>query len=147
MPKIFGTSLLGILAALIVFYALGMIWYSAIFAETWMTLSGITEEVATARREAMGPMFIVWGLLITLLQVLGLSYVLQQSGASVLGTCAKIGAILAVLFALPFAGYASLYGGAPVKLMMVDFGHLLVGWVLSCIIMSFFRGADAVGEG
>lgn len=146
MPKIFGTSLLGIFAATIVFYSLGMLWYGPIFGESWMALSGITKEIAGARMEAMGPMFFVWGLLITIAQVVGLSYVLQQSGASVLGTCAKIGLILAVLFALPFAGYASLYGNMPVKLMMIDFGHLLVGWVLSCVIMSFFRGSDAVGE-
>lgn len=146
MPKIFGTSLLGILAATIVFYILGILWYGPIFGETWLALSGMTKEAAGARMEAMGPMFYVWGLLITIAQVIGLSYVLQQAGASVLGTCAKIGVILAVLFVLPFTGYASLYGDIPVKLMMVDFGHLLVGWTLSCIIMSFFRGKDAAGE-
>lgn len=146
MPKIFGTSLLGILAATIVFYLVGFVWYGVIFADAWMAAQGITEEAAMARNAELGVMMWVWGLVITLMQVIGLSYVLQQSSASVLMTCAKIGAVIAVLFALPFSMYSWLYAGTSHELILIDFSHLLVGFVLACVVLSFFRGKDAVGE-
>ena len=109
MPKIFGTNLLGILAATIVFYLLGFLIYGILFSEQWMTLNGITQEAAEAHADKLGILMWIGGIGITLLQVLGISYVLHQSSASVLGTCAKIAAILAVLIGLPLMAYSWLY--------------------------------------
>lgn len=146
MPKIFGTSLLGILAATIVFYMVGFLIYGILFSEQWMAFAGMTEAEALARNEQLGPMMYVWGLVITLMQVLGLSYVLQQSSASTLPTCAKIAAIMAALFALPVMAYSWLYEGSSANLLGMDFMHLLIGYVLAGIVMSFFRGKDAIGD-
>ena len=146
MPKIFGTSLLGILAATAVFYLLGFLIYGILFQEMWLAASGMTEAEAKAIGEARGAMMYVWGILITLLQVLGIAYVLQQSSASVLATCAKIGAILAILIALPLMGYGWLYEGKSANGLMLDFGHILVGYALVGVVLSLFRGKDAIGE-
>jgi len=146
MPKIFGTSLLGILAATVVFYLLGYLWYGVLFSDAWMAATGMSEADATAIAEKLGVMMWVGGILITFLQVLGLAYILNQSSASVLGTCAKICAIVAVLIALPIIMYGHLYEGYPLNGVGVDFGHMLVGYVLVGIVLSFFRGKDAFGD-
>jgi len=147
MPKIFGTSLLGIVAATVAFYILGFLWYGIIFQEMWMGLGGITEEAAAAKAEAMGLMMYVWGITITLMQVLGLAYILNHAGASLLTTCAKICAVVAVLIALPVIAYGAIYGiHYPVKLLGLDFAHLLIGYLIVGIILSFFRGQDALGD-
>lgn len=146
MPKIFGTSLLGILAATIVFYMVGFAWYGFIFADAWMAAAGLTEAAAAANAEKLGAKMYVGGILITLMQVLGLAYVLNQSGASVLLTCAKICAIVAVLIGLPLMAYGVLYEGSSKSLLHIDIGHILIGYVLVGIVLSFFRGKDVVGE-
>lgn len=144
MPKIFGTNLLGILAATIAFYMVGFLIYGILFQDQWLALNDMTMAQAEAINADLGPMMYVGGLLMTFMQVLGLNYVLNQSGASLLGTCAKIGAIIAVLIALPLMAYASLYEGRALGALWMDFGHILIGYVAACIVLSFFRGKDAI---
>jgi len=107
----------------------------------------MTEEAAKAKADAMGLMMYFWGVLITLAQVLGLAFVLNHASASVAATCAKICAVIAVLIALPLMAYGAIYGTAyPVKLLGIDFAHILIGYTLIGIILSFFRGKEAIGE-
>lgn len=106
--------------------------------EKWMTLQGLPMD------GDMKVMPMVWGFIITVIQVIGINYVLHQSSASQLSTCAKIAAILGLLLAVPFTAYASIYAGAPLELFMIDASHMLVGFVVAAIILSFFRGKDAL---
>ena len=146
MPKIFATSLAGILIATLVLYAIGSIWYGLLFEEPWLASAGMTKDEATAIMDGLGPMMFVWGLLITLLQVLGLTYILNQSSASLLGTCVKICAIVAILIALPIMCYAHLYEGRPINGLFLDFGNVFIGYCVAGAILSFFRGKDAIGD-
>lgn len=138
MPKLQGTSLLGLLAASVGFYFVGFLWYGFIFMEKWMALQGMPMD------GEMQVMPMVWGFIITVIQVIGINYVLHHSGASQLSTCAKIAAILGLLFAVPFTAYASIYAKAPLELFMIDASHMFVGFVTAGIILSFFRGKDAL---
>ena len=149
MPKIFGTSLVGILLATLVFYLLGALWYGLVFSDMWMAANGITEAAAKAHADKMGVMVWIGGILITLLQVLGLAYILNHAGASLLGTCVKICAVIAVLMALPLLMYAHIYAGASHQAVALDFAHILIGYALVGAVLSFFRGKDAIeiGEG
>ncbi|MBL4871232.1 MAG: DUF1761 domain-containing protein [Robiginitomaculum sp.] len=146
MPKIFGTSLAGILVATIVFYLLGFLWYGVLFSDQWMVANGIAEEAAKAHADKMGAMMYVAGIIITLMQVLGLAYILHHASASVLMTCVKICAIIAVLIALPLMMYAHIYEGRSHQAVGLDFAHVLIGYALVGAILSFFRGKDAIGD-
>jgi hypothetical protein len=138
MPKIFGTSLVGILAASVAFFMLGWLWYGVIFDEMWMTLAGITEAEPD-------PMTMVWGFVITAIQVLGISFVLNHAGASTLATCAHTAIVLAVYIAVPVLSYGLIYGQQyPMKMLQLDAGHLLIGYCIVGAVLSFFRGKDAV---
>ena len=138
MPKIFGTNLLGILAATIAFYLLGWLWYGALFMERWAELTG------TPTGGDMDPVVMIKGFIITLVQVLGLSYILQHAGASTLQTCVKICAIIAVLIALPLIAYNVVYEGRHKELFLIDASHILLGYVIVGAVISFFRGKDAI---
>ena len=59
MPKIFGTSLLGILAATVVFYMIGFLIYGVLFSAQWMEYAGMTEAEAMARNEQLGAMMYI----------------------------------------------------------------------------------------
>ena len=138
MPKIFGTSILGILAASVAFFMLGWLWYGIIFEEMWMKLAGITQTEPN-------PMVMVWGFVITVSQVKGIAFVIKHAGASTLVTCVKIGAILATLISLPVIAYGAVYGeNYPTKLMGLDYAHLFIGYCIVGAVLSFFRGKDAV---
>ena len=71
MPKFFGSNIISLVLATIAFYMLGFLWYSFLFVDQWMHLTGITATDALVRGEQLGAMMYVWGLLITLAQVLG----------------------------------------------------------------------------
>ena len=144
MPKIFGYSLLAIILATIVFYMVGFAIYGFLFSEQWMTYAGMTEAEALARNEALGPMMFVWGLLITLAQVLGIALFLKKANISSAGKGLLKGAILATLFALPVMTYNWLYQGSSANLLGLDYMHLLIGYSLVGAVLGFFRGKSDV---
>lgn len=141
MPKVFGTGLLGILAATIVFFLIGWLWYGGLFAEQWHSLSGMPKS------DSMEMIQLLIGILISLAQVIGLSFILHHAGASVLATCVKICAIVAILIAMPIIFYGQNYEGRAMGLFWIDASHLLVGYIVIGAVLSFFRGKDALGEG
>ncbi|MEP3890987.1 MAG: DUF1761 domain-containing protein [Hellea sp.] len=145
MPKIFGTNLLGILAAGIVFWLLGWIWYGMVFSEMWHALT----EIPKPTEEVMDPKIMIGGILASIAMALGLAYILQHSSASRLGTCAKISAIVSLLIGMPLMAMDNLYQGEPLKLLALDYSYVLVGFAVMGVILSFFRGKDAIeiGEG
>jgi hypothetical protein len=142
MPKFFGSHIIGLLLATLAFYMFGYLWYGFLFADQWMHLTGITEADALLRSEQLGAMMYVWGLFISLAQVLGIAAVLNWAGATRLMTCVKISVILAVLIVLPVLGYGMLYQGVSIHLIGIDFLHLLIGYSLVAVVLSFFRSND-----
>ena len=144
MPKIFGHSLLAIILATIIFYMVGFAIYGFLFSEQWMTYAGMTEAEALARNEALGPMMFVWGLLITLAQVLGIALFLKKANISSAGKGLLKGAILATLFSLPVMTYNWLYQGSSANLLGLNYMHLLIGYSLVGAVLGFFRGKSDV---
>ncbi|WP_108788101.1 DUF1761 family protein [Erythrobacter sp. Alg231-14] len=142
MPKIFGSSLLAIVIAAVVFYMVGFLIFGVLFGELWLEQVGMTEEEALARNAQLGAMMFVWGFVMPLIQVVGLAWIMNHVGASDIGTSIKVGATIAVFIALPILGYNWVYEGRAAGAVGLDFVHLLVGYVVSCAILGFFRGRD-----
>ena len=90
MPKIFNTSWLAVILATLAFYMIGFVWYAFLFQDVWLAASGMTLAETEAIAEAQGPMILVWGLLITLAQALGLLWVINLAGAKTLTKCLEI---------------------------------------------------------
>ena len=136
MPKLFGVSLIAVLAAAVVFYVVGFLWYGVLFSEAWMAAEGVT----AAEAEAGGPVWMAGGFLITVLQVLGLGLVLKWRGATDVGGAVMTALILWLLLALPFTLYAYLYLPAHNStLLMIDASHLFVGWVGAAAVLALLR--------
>lgn len=143
MPKIFGSSLLAIILATVLFYMVGFAIYGIFFGEQWMTYAGITEADALARSEALGPMMYIWGLVLTLAQVLGIALFLKKAGINSTVKGLMKGAMLATLFALPVMAYNWLYQGSSANLLGLDYMHLLIAYSLAGAVLGFFRGKNA----
>lgn len=135
MPRIMGLNLLGVLLGSVAFYMVGFVWYGFLFADFWMAAEGYTE----ADFEGQSSVWMLGGLLITVLQVIGLGLVLKWRGVSDLIGSVTTAFALWFFFALPFVHYAYLYGpDHNAGLLMVDASHLLAGWVAAAIALSFF---------
>ena len=144
MPKIFNTSWLAVILATIIFYLIGFVWYGFLFEELWLSEAGMTAEQADAAMAAKGAMVFVWGLLITLAQALGLLWVINHAGAKRLPACLKTAFWLFFMIAAPLLAYACLYGGYSLQGIMLDYGHILIGWLAMAGIYAAFRGKDKI---
>ncbi|GAB4531260.1 MAG: hypothetical protein Tsb0010_12690 [Parvularculaceae bacterium] len=134
MPKLFGLNSVGVLAASVAFFFVGFLWYGVLFQDVWMAAHGITEE------DASGPVWMLGGFVITVIQVIGLGLVLRWRGAADPMEAAKTGALVWLVFALPIAHYDYLYTPAhDWMLLLVNSTHLLVGWVVSAVILSVLK--------
>jgi hypothetical protein len=133
MPKL---NPVGIAVASLAFFLIGFLWYGIIFSDAWMAANGITAEDA----KGDSPIWMAVGLLITIVQVIGLAVVLKWKGASGLTESAKTAALLWAFFSLPLTLYDYVYMPAhDSTLLMIDASHLLVGWVVSAVVLSLFK--------
>jgi len=147
MPKIFNTSWLAVLLATLAFYLIGFAIYGFIFQDIWLAASGMTLAETEAMAEAQGAMMFVWGLLVTLAQALGLLWVINLAGAKRLPKCLSIAFWLFLMIAAPLLAYACLYGGYSLQGILVDYSHILVGYLAMAAIYAAFRGKDALEIG
>jgi len=143
MPKIMNTSWLAVLLATIAFYMVGFICYGFLFEAQWLEASGMTAEQVEASMADKGGMVLVWGLLITLAQAIGVLYVIHLAGAKRLGACLKAVFWLFVTIAAPLLAYACLYGDYTLTGILIDYGHIFVGYMAMAAVYSLFRGKDA----
>jgi len=146
MLKSITLNLLGIIVATVVFYLLGYLWYGMFFSEMWLAFNGISEADVAAQAAKLGDMMYIAGAVITLMQVLGLAYILHLAKASTLFTSVKTCTIIAVLIALPLMMYAHIYAGASHEAVALNFAHTLVGYILVGVILGFFRGKKTDDE-
>jgi hypothetical protein len=143
MPSIFNTSWAAVLLATVIFYLIGFAWYGFIFEDIWLAASGMTPAEVEASAQAKGAMMFVWGVLITLAQALGLLWVINLAGARRLPACLKIAFWLCVMIAAPLLAYACLYGSYSLAGILVDYGHILIGYLAMGAVYALFRGKDA----
>jgi hypothetical protein len=144
MPKIFNTSWLAVILATLAFFAVGAVWYTALFKEAWMVAEGITQDVADARMAETGIwQWFFFAMLITLGQAIGLLMVLNQAGAKRLPASLKCAFWLVVTIVAPIIAYASVYSAYPLSGFLIDASHLMVGYLIMAAIYAAFRGKQA----
>ena len=132
MPSLFGLKLVPVLAASVVFYLIGFLWYGVLFQEAWMTATGVTE--ADAQEGAA--IYMAGGFLITITQVVGIGLVLKWKGSAGVAAAVMTTLLLWLFLALPFSMYAYLYQPAHSSaLLMIDASHLLAGWLAAAGIL------------
>jgi hypothetical protein len=133
MPKL---NLVGVIVASLVFYFIGILWYGLLFSDAWMTSHGLSEEGANNE----SPVWMVLGLVLTVMQVVGLAIILKWRGVAGPVAAATTAALLWLFFALPFNLYAFTYLTAhDATLFAIDASHMLIGWVVSAAILALFK--------
>ena len=145
MPRIFNTSWLAVILATFIFYMIGFVWYGFIFEAQWLEAANMTQEQADASMEEKGFLSILgFGLLITLAQALGLLWIINHAGAKRIGSCLSIAFWTFLMIGGPLLAYACLYGDYSLQGILIDYGHILLGWLAMATIYALFRGKENI---
>ena len=118
---------LAIVLATVVFFAVGAVWYTALFARAWQREVGLSTEQLTGGRNMM----LVMGtcLLLEFIVVLMLGHLfarIQPSDHAKMMMAAGFG--LAIM--APAIGINYLYQRRSLKLFLIDAGHFVVGMTM-----------------
>lgn len=133
MPKIFGLNVVAVAAASVAFFLVGWLWYGMIFEDIWMA------EMGLPKAEDPPASFMIGGFVITVMQVIGIGLAMKWKSAAGVSAAVMTAIVLWAVFALPFSAYGYLYGPHSLSLLMIDAGHLFVGWVVSAVVLSLIK--------
>ncbi|MBI3840951.1 MAG: DUF1761 domain-containing protein [Thaumarchaeota archaeon] len=128
-------NLVGVLAATIVSFLIGAVWYAPpVMGKTWMTLLGKTEESFRKNRNRS----VVFGFLANLLTAYLLGVFVKSLLSANWLDGAEVGflAWLAFAFSIHFTSYV--FEGRPVKLFAMDAVHQLVIFVVMGVILGIW---------
>ncbi|MFL5296570.1 MAG: DUF1761 domain-containing protein [Phenylobacterium sp.] len=129
-----GINWISVLVAFVAVELLGYLWYAVVFSKDWMaemTALGLKPDTSSSGQTTA----LAIGAVLIVLQVLGVSWLLQRIGATTL-MAGVTGALTAyVFFALPTQGMEYAYMGFPAKLMAINCGQLLIAYLLAGAVL------------
>jgi sterol desaturase/sphingolipid hydroxylase (fatty acid hydroxylase superfamily) len=131
---------LAIIVAALAYFALGSLWFSALFGKQWMALNGIPEPTPEKKEEMkkmMLPMMIktlLMGLVIAV--VVGIFVMMIGIHRCVPGI--KLGLLISAVGVIPLV-MSDMYLMKPTKLWFIDAGYHVIGITLMSIIISIWH--------
>ena len=124
-----------IILAALAFSIWGYGWYATLFDDVWQSLIGRSEQDLIDMTVTRGQIQNIMVIVISLIQAMGVWVLLKFSGAKTLFQYIGLGAIIATLIVLPALGNATLFAGTPFKLLVLDYGHFLLGYMGMALTM------------
>ena len=125
---------LAVLVAGIAYFALGAIWYSFIFKNAWIRLSGVNMNDPNAKKGVGGVM--LTSLLLMIVCSIGLALLLSRVGPSSWMSGAKVGLIAGICFSATGISISYLYEKRPLGLHLINAGYNIAGCVVAGIILA-----------
>lgn len=123
-----GRVILAMILASIAFSMWGYLWYATVFDDVWQSLIGQTETDLLHLAISRGPIQDVFVLLISLVQAIGIYLVLVWRRARTFVQHIGVSIALSTLIVLPSIGNATLFTGTQLLLLLLDYGHFLLGY-------------------
>jgi hypothetical protein len=133
-----GVNWIAVLIAFVLLEVVGYLWYGMIFSKSWtaeMAAIGLKPDMSSSAQTAS----IVEGMVLTLVQILGMAWLFGRLGVSTLGAGVTTALAVWVVFALTTQGMEYVYMGFTPKLMAINCGQLAVAYVLSGAVLGGVR--------
>lgn len=121
-------TFLALILASLAFSTWGYIWYATVFDDVWQALIGVSEEELIAMTVARGPIQDVFVILISVPQAIAIYAALKWVKARTFIDYMSVSLGLSTLVVLPALGNATLFAGTPLGLLILDYGHFLLGY-------------------
>ena len=135
---------LEILIGAVAAFALGFVWYTALFGKAWQAETGITDE------QAQSNMLMTHGIAFLSMCVMSsvINYVVNMHDIAeqTFTHGAFHGAILAGMFAVPAAAINYVYQKKSLKLFAIDAGYLIALCAVSGGVMAWLKFGGEVLE-
>lgn len=121
--------------ATILFTQWGYFWYAMLLDDVWQSLIGKTELELIQLAEQRGPIqsFYTYG--ISLVQVLGLSFLMPKLNAKSFWDYQVLGLAISTFLVIPALGNAVLFAGQSFQLWLMDSMHFWLGYALIAFIL------------
>jgi hypothetical protein len=130
-----GINWLAVIAAAIAIYAVGFVIYAMLIPEeSWMAMSGMTEETKAVAMSRM-PFSVVMPILTAVFMAILFKWGQVANAAS----GAKWAVVVALASAVPTILYAWVYGGNNSDMAMIDGAHLLLGHIAAGAILGGWK--------
>lgn len=123
-----------VLLAAAAYFFLGFLWYSTLFAKTWMDLRGLTEETIGEPN----PVLFLWSFLLQLIATFSLGLFLAALQVETVFCGAMLGLAIGMGFVFSLAGTTGLFAGTAIKLHLIDNGYHVVGLTIAGAILAWF---------
>ena len=136
METIFSqVNLLAVLVSVIVYFALGALWYSPVmFAKPWMNAIGkAKEDLETS------PVVYISTFLAILIVVFILAVLVILIDTNTIRGGAFVGAVTGIGFSLTTTGINNMYAGRSLSLTLITSGYHIVGFTLAGIILANWK--------
>jgi Protein of unknown function (DUF1761) len=128
---------LAILVAAIAFFAVGAIWYSFLFRNSWIRLTGVKMDDTNAKKGMAGIM--VTSFLLILICTIGLALFISKVNAPISWMSgAKVGLVAGVCFCATAICNSYLYEKRPLGLHLINSGYNVVGCIIAGIILAIW---------
>ncbi len=125
---------LHVLVAAVAYFALGALWYSFLFKDQWIKLSGVNMDDPNAKKGAAGVM--VCSFVLILVQTIGIAILEHQFTTTGLMSGLKIGIFAGAVFSSTAIAINYLYNVKPKMLYVIDCGYQIVGCGIAGAIMA-----------
>ena len=126
---------LAVLVAGLAYFVLGALWYSkALFANSWIKLSGVNVNDPNAKKGMAQTM--ISSLVLMIVASVGLALFISKVGTYSLMTGAKVGLIAGICFSATGISISYLYEKRPFGLHLINGAYNTVGCILAGIIIS-----------
>ncbi|MEX0646434.1 MAG: DUF1761 domain-containing protein [Balneolaceae bacterium] len=125
---------LSVITATVIYFALGALWYSLIFAKTWMKLRGITEKDVNEPN----PVIFFYSFILQLIAVISLALFLSAMGVQSALNGAFVGFGAGAGFVFTLAGSTGIFSDVKLKLHFIDHGYHVVGLTLAGLILGWW---------
>lgn len=139
MPRILGLNLVAVIVATLAFFAVGAVWYGALFSDLWVGLWGFTDAQLANAEASAGPAMAM-GFAITLVTTAFLGLALKALKADGLASAVKWAVFLWAGFVVTTMAYDIAYAMQPMMLLVLDSAHTLIGFVVAAAILTAMDG-------
>ena len=124
---------LHILVAALAYFALGSIWYSALFGKKWVSFQKIDMNDPNAKKGVAAIMFgsFVWMFITTL----GLAILVYRLNLQEVSSGIKWGLLTGICFSAAAISVSYLYVKKPAGLHLIDCLYHIVGQIIAAVIL------------
>jgi hypothetical protein len=129
-----GINWISVIIAVVLLEVLGYVWYGMVFSSAWaaeMTAIGLKPDMSSAAQTTS----ITEGVVLTVVQVLGLSWLLRRLGAGTFQAGLMAGLAAYVFFGLTTQAMEYVYMGFTPKLMAINCGELALAYLLAGAVL------------